>query len=455
MGWLVAGVLAGVSLPAPAQVEIKLAQEPAADIRRDATVGAVEKVMPSVVNVATSRMVEYRDFYDDLRREFYGLPPRQPETKEQLDNLGSGVIIDEDGYILTNLHVVRRGTRVQVKLSDGRVYDADKIVATAKSDVALLKIRAKPGEKFKAIKFAKDDDLLLGESVIALGNPFGLGGSVSRGILSSKNRRPATGNEPLNIADWLQTDAPINPGNSGGPLVNLNGELIGISVAVYRQAQGIGFAIPVRQMSAALSEFFSPEIAYSMWFGARLKPDSSTLTIANVQPGSPAEKAGLKAGMVIAQVNGKPPHSLVDFSEQVLTTAESHEVSLVAFDGGTRRVMNVKLEPFESVVRRRTGLTLEEITPQAAARLKLRDGQGLLITAVDKGSPAETAELKTGMLLTAIDTTVVNELRDFGFALINKGKDEAAKITVIVFQPVGDRFVQPVQGRADLKLRNP
>ncbi len=455
MGWLVAGVLAGVSLPAPAQVEIKLAQEPAADIRRDATVGAVEKVMPSVVNVATSRMVEYRDFYDDLRREFYGLPPRQPETKEQLDNLGSGVIIDEDGYILTNLHVVRRGTRVQVKLSDGRVYDADKIVATAKSDVALLKIRAKPGEKFKAIKFAKDDDLLLGESVIALGNPFGLGGSVSRGILSSKNRRPATGNEPLNIADWLQTDAAINPGNSGGPLVNLNGELIGISVAVYRQAQGIGFAIPVRQMSAALSEFFSPEIAYSMWFGARLKPDSSTLTIANVQPGSPAEKAGLKAGMVIAQVNGKPPHSLVDFSEQVLTTAESHEVSLVAFDGGTRRVMNVKLEPFESVVRRRTGLTLEEITPQAAARLKLRDGQGLLITAVDKGSPAETAELKTGMLLTAIDTTVVNELRDFGFALINKGKDEAAKITVIVFQPVGDRFVQPVQGRADLKLRNP
>ena len=455
MGWLVAGVLAGVSLPAPAQVEIKLAQEPAADIRRDATVGAVEKVMPSVVNVATSRMVEYRDFYDDLRREFYGLPPRQPETKEQLDNLGSGVIIDEDGYILTNLHVVRRGTRVQVKLSDGRVYDADKIVATAKSDVALLKIRAKPGEKFKAIKFAKDDDLLLGESVIALGNPFGLGGSVSRGILSSKNRRPATGNEPLNIADWLQTDAAINPGNSGGPLVNLNGELIGISVAVYRQAQGIGFAIPVRQMSAALSEFFSPEIAYSMWFGARLKPDSSTLTIANVQPGSPAEKAGLKAGMVIAQVNGKPPHSLVDFSEQVLTTAESHEVSLVAFDGGTRRVMNVKLEPFESVVRRRTGLTLEEITPQAAARLKLRDGQGLLITAVDKGSPAETAELKTGMLLTAIDTTVVNELRDFGFALINKGKDEAAKITVIVFQPVGDRFVQPVQGKADLKLRNP
>jgi len=448
-------VLVGLVSAVDAPVEIKLAKEPQADIRRDATVDAVEKVMPSVVNIATSRMVEYRDFYDELRREFFGQPPRQPETKEQLDNLGSGVIIDEDGYILTNLHVVRRGTRVQVKLSDGRVYDADKVVQTERSDVALLKIRSKPGEKFKAIKFAKDDDLLLGETVVTLGNPFGLGGSVSRGILSSKNRRLTSGSEPLNIADWLQTDAAINPGNSGGPLINLRGELIGINVAVYRQAQGIGFAIPVREISAAISEFFSPEIKYSMWFGAKLKANASILTIANIQAGSPAEKAGLKAGMQIAQVNGKTPNSLVDFSEQLLTTPESHEVALVALDAGARRAVNVKLEPFENIVKRRTGLTLEQITPQAAARLRLADGQGLLITGVEKGSPAEVAEFKPGMLVTTIDATPVNELGDFGFALINKGKDETAKITIIAFQPIGDRFVQPVQGKVDLKLRNP
>lgn len=455
-GLLVLALLAGLASLVKAEVAISLAKEPAADIRHDATVGAIEKVLPSVVNIATSRIVEYRDFYDELRREFFGQPPlNQPRTQEQLDNLGSGVIIDEDGYILTNLHVVRRGARIQVKLSDGRVYDASIIVATEKSDVALLKIHAKPGEKFQAIKFAKDDDLLLGETVIALGNPFGLGGSVSRGILSSKNRRPATGNEPLNIADWLQTDAAINPGNSGGPLVNLNGELIGINVAVYRQAQGIGFAIPAKQVSATLSEFFSPEIVYSMWFGAKLKPGSVPLTIASIQSGSPADKAGLRVGMQIAQVNGKTPHSIVDFSEQVLTTAESREVTLVALDGSAPRNVTVKFDPFEDMVKRRTGLEFKKIEPESAARLGLRDGQGLLITSVEKGSPADTAALKTGMLLTAVESTVVNELRDLGLELIKKGRGESASLTVVAFQPVGNRFVQPVQAKADLKLRNP
>src|ERR1041385_6592211 len=214
-----------------------LAAEP--DIRRDATVAAVERVMPSVVNIATATVVEYEDFYQRLFREFFGqggLRPRQ----EQEYSIGSGVIIDEDGYVLTNLHVVRRGTRTQVKLWDGREYEADRIVATPNSDVALLKIRCKPGEKFKAVSFAADDDLLLGETVLALGNPFGLGGSVTKGILSSKTRRPATGNEPLNVNDWLQTDAAINPGNSGGPLINIRGELIGLNVAVYREGQEVG-----------------------------------------------------------------------------------------------------------------------------------------------------------------------------------------------------------------------
>lgn len=442
--------------PSRAEVAISLARDPADAVRHDATVVAIERVLPSVVNIATSRVVEYRDFYDELRREFFGQPPlNQPRTQEQLDNLGSGVIIDEDGYILTNLHVVRRGARIQVKLSDGRVYDASIIVATEKSDVALLKIHAKPGEKFRAIKFAKDDDLLLGETVIALGNPFGLGGSVARGILSSKNRRPATGNEPLNIADWLQTDAAINPGNSGGPLVNLNGELIGINVAVYRQAQGIGFAIPVKQISSTLAEFFSPEIVYSMWFGAKLKPGTVPLTIASVQSGSPAEKAGLKAGMQVAQVNGKAPRSIVDFSEQVLTTAETRELSLVALEAGVPRQFAVTLDPFENMVKRRTGLEFKKIEPESAARLGLRDGQGMLITSVEQGSPADKADLKMGMLLTAVESTVVNELRDLGLELIKKGKNEPVSLTVVAFQPLGSRFVQPVQGTATLKLRNP
>jgi S1-C subfamily serine protease len=463
---LAAAAVAGFIGAAEAPVEIKLAKEPEADIRRDATVNAVEKVMPSVVNIATARLVEYRDLYDDWMRQFFGWPRRQPETKEQLYNLGSGIIIDENGYILTNWHVVRGSTRVQVQLSDGRVYEADKIVATTKSDVALLKLRAKPGEKFSAITFAKDDDLLLGETVIALGNPFGLSGSVSRGILSSKNRRMDPGEQRLEKADWLQTDAAINPGNSGGPLVNMRGELIGINVATLNAApdpdsgfanasaaQGIGFAIPIREVSAALSEFFSPEVARGFWFGAKLKAGVSALTVADVQAESPAAKGGLKVGMQIVEVNGRAPHSLVDFSEQVVGLTEGRDVALVVLDAGARRSLKVKMEPFEVVVKRRTGLTLEEITPQSASRLGLQNGQGLLVTAVEKGSPAEAAELKSGMLVTGFDSTAVNELRDFGYALIKKGRDDSARLTVIGFQRISDRYVQPVQGRVNLKLR--
>ena len=491
---LVAGALAGLNFPVAAQVEIKLAKEPEADIRRDATVNSVEKVMPSVVNIATSRLVEYRDDYDDAMRRFFGQPRRQPETKEQLYSLGSGVIIDDNGYILTNWHVVRGGTRVQVQLSDGSVYEADKIVATTKSDVALLKLRAKPGEKFSAIKFAKDDDLLLGETVIALGNPFGLSGSVTRGILSSKNRRSASGEQRLDKADWLQTDAAINPGNSGGPLVNLRGELIGINVATMdrapdpdagfsqaRPVQGIGFAIPIREVAAALSEFFSPEVLPGVWFGAKIKAGVTPLTVAEVQPGSPAARAGLKTGMQIAEVNGKVPHSLVDFLEQVVGRTnidqniaptnfeqvvgvpafnpiaglpESRDVALVAFDAGIRRSLTVKMEPFRDVVMRRTGLVLDKIQPQDSVKLGLRDGQGLLITSVEKGSPADAAELKAGMLVTGIDATVATDLRDFGSVLIQKGAGEKVALNIVALQRVNNSLVQPVQGRVELKLRN-
>src|SRR5882762_3948868 len=290
-----AGLLAVNLSPAPARaVEL--------DIRRDAAVDAIEKVLPSVVNIATATIVERAgDPSLEVFRRFFGW--RVPtERREQPYSIGSGVIIDEEGYVLTNLHVLNRASRAQVKLWDGRVYDAEPVVVyTSQKDVALLKLRAKPGEKFKAIKFAKDDDLLLGETVLALGNPFGLGGSVSRGILSSKNRRPSLEDEPLNVADWLQTDAAINPGSSGGPLVNLRGELIGLNVAIYRQGHGIGFAIPIKLVTEAVSEIFIPEVTKSIWFGARIKSGPYPLAITEVESESPAAKAGLKKGDVIVQ----------------------------------------------------------------------------------------------------------------------------------------------------------
>src|SRR5437867_7676657 len=265
------------------------------DARRDATVEAVKKVMPSVVNIATEEVVPIRDPMENLFREFFDpyYRHRQPNTQF---SLGSGVIIDEEGYIVTNFHVVGRARRVWVRLYDGRELEADKVAVSPSTHVALIRIRATHGEKFKAIQFAKDDDLLTGEKVLALGNPFGLGGSVSKGILSSKTRRPPTENEPLDVADWLQTDAAINPGHSGGPLVNLNGELIGINVAVLNQAQGIGFAIPVRRVMEALNEIFPTECVKTFWFGARVKVGTAPLLVSAVQSHSPADQAGLKAG---------------------------------------------------------------------------------------------------------------------------------------------------------------
>jgi serine protease Do len=424
------------------------------DIRRDATVNAIEKVLPSVVNIATETVIEYHEWYDAMLRDFYRWP-RTPVHQQKSTSLGSGVIIDEDGYVLTNLHVVRRANRIQVKLWDGREYDADPLVATPGSDVALLKLRTRPGEKFKAIRFAADDDLLLGETVIALGNPYGLGGSVTRGILSSKNRRPSTGDEPLDVQDWLQTDAAINPGNSGGPLVNLRGELIGLNVAVYREnggerGLGVGFSIPVKQVSAALSRFFTPEVTDSLWFGAQFKAGSRPVEITAVQSGGPAGKAGLRSGDRVLEVNGKRPQNLIECNR--LLVGADRTANLVVERSGEERTISVHLLSFEDLVRHRLGLTLLEITPPSAASLGVRPGEALFIEKVEKGSPAERAEIERGQLLAAVDDQNTSSLRNVAEALANKQKGDSVRLTVVVPRRLG-AFVQLQQATFNVDVR--
>jgi serine protease Do len=426
------------------------------DIRRDATVIAIERVLPSVVNIATETVIEYHEWYDTMLRQFYGWS-RTPVHQEKSVSLGSGVIIDEEGYVLTNLHVVRRASRIQVKLWDGREYDAEPLVATPGSDVALLRLRAKPGEKFKAIQFAADDDLLLGETVIALGNPFGLGGSVTKGILSAKTRRPASGNEPLDVQDWLQTDAAINPGNSGGPLVNLRGELIGLNVAVYRGdgeergiGVGVGFSIPVKQVSAALSRFFSPEVTDSLWFGAQLKPGSTPLEISAVQPGSPASRAGLRGGDHLLQVNGKTPQGLIDCNRMLANPERSAQ--LLVERGGRRETLSVALISFQDLIRRRVGVTLSHLTQQAASRLRVNADSALVISAVEKGSPAERSGLQSGYVLLAIEGRKTTSLGDVAEVLLEKQPRDTVQLTVVAPRSFGG-MVQLQQGTITLELR--
>lgn len=377
------------------------------DIRRDATVEAVQRVLPCVVNIRTETLVERRDPFDRLLQDFWGPYYRQrgPETTY---SLGSGVIVDEEGWVLTNFHVVNRATKVFVRLTDGREFQAERIVGTSFTDVALLRLQNPKREKFSAIQFASDDDLLLGETVIALGNPFGLGGSVSRGILSSKSRRPPMENEPLEVEDWLQTDAAINPGHSGGPLVNLRGELIGINVAVHREGQGISFAIPVRRVSSALGEMYSPEVLHSLWFGARLRPGTAPLQVISVQPESPAELAGLRQGDQIMTVNGQRPGRFIEFMRTLFDAGSTNTVALAVQRGTERRTAQVRLIPesafFNSeLVRGKIGITVAELTPQAAQTLGLGDKHGVIITGVDSGSPAEKSGLQKNMIITTVD----------------------------------------------------
>jgi len=419
------------------------------DIRRDATVAAIEKVTPSVVNIATARVVEYNDFYQDLLRQFYGWNRQSPQ-REELNSIGSGVIISDDGYVLTNVHVLRRASRAQVKLWDGRVYDAETIVLiNPLSDIAVLKLRCKPGEKFQAIQFAPADDLLLGETVLALGDPYGLGDSVSRGILSSKNRRPSSGDMPLNVQDWLQTDAAINPGNSGGPLIDLRGELIGVNVAMYPESHGIGFAIPVKQVSAALSQLFTPEVTSSLWFGAQVMVGSQPLIVSRVQPGSPADKAGLHVGDQVFQVNGQTPQNFIEF-DQLVSSANAGNPSFVVSRNGKESDLNAKLIPFDEMIREKTGLVFSKTND---TQNSLFAGRGVVIERVEPDSPAARAKLQPGFLLVGIDGADVNQLAAVADALSGKKSGDTTQLTVVMPRRFGDNSFEYRQGTVNLQVR--
>lgn len=428
------------------------------DIRRDAVVRAVELAMPSVVNISTETIIEVRDPFDSLFREFFG--PSWGRRSQQ--SLGSGVIIHEDGYILTNLHVVRRATRITVTLADGRVFEAVKLVGAAQSDaallndVALLKLVAKEREKFTAIRFAPDDDLLLGETVLALGNPFGLGGSVSRGILSSRARRPPLEDQPLDIEDWLQTDAAINPGNSGGPLVNLRGELIGISVAIFREAQGIGFAIPMKRISEALATLFTPEYVKQLWFGARFQFGKEGITLTSIDSGSPAEKAGLRTGDVVLRVNNKTPKSAFDVNCELINAAD-REIPLWVKRGGSEKKVILRMVPetefFNAqLLEQKLGITLQSLTPDLASAMSLGRIHGLLVGDVERNSPAHRARIQPGDVVQGIDGHPVSDVAEAAKILYRKSKDDRVRLDVVVRRGTGN-FIGLYSTAVELTVR--
>lgn len=407
------------------------------EVRRDATVNAVDKVLPSVVNIATENLVSQRDQFEDLLREFWDpfYRRRSPGTRY---NLGSGVIIEESGYILTNDHLVRRASRILVKLvENGREYEAEVVARDSASDLAILKMGDSGKKSFSAVELAHPEDLILGETVLALGNPFGLGGSVSRGILSSKNRRPPQEQQgPLEVDDWLQTDAAINPGNSGGPLINLNGELIGLNVAIFEQAEGIGFAIPMRRINDSLSKIFTPETVADAWWGARVAAGHAPLEVLSVESESPAAKGGLQQGDQIVAIAGRPIADYISFVRELTSKASDQSITLGVQRSGKRQTIKVALESEgsffnEKLIQDRTGASVQPFTNELAREYGFRSGGGLLVAGVDGGTPAAKVGLEAGMIIEGIDGQQVDDITEAA-KLIHKKRGESVVLDLLV-----------------------
>jgi len=406
--------------------------------RQDAVVEAAGLVMPSVVNIATKTRVQRVRYYYDWWRDNWA--PYAQELPPQ-ESAGSGVVVDASGYVLTNVHVVKDADEIWVKINneagEPKTYEAEVVVGSLTTDIALLKIiHGEAGKTFTVANFANNGDLLLGETVLALGNPFGLGGSVSRGILSSKSRRTETEGSQLDIPDWLQTDASINPGNSGGPLINLDGEIIGINVAVLKEGQGIGFAIPVKRVNEALSRIFTPEFLEGNWFGAKVDAGSRPLTVTAVEPNSPAAKADMAVGDQITKINGHSPRNFIEFAVRLLDLGYNPTVQIDIKRGDDVFLRAVNLIPEKTflnsgLIREKTGVSLEALTPEVARALGFNSAEGLVVSQVDADSPADKAGLTTGVVVVAIDDRKASDIVNAARLLNRKTSGEGLKLSLV------------------------
>ena len=386
-------------------------------VRRSLVVEAVERASPAVVNVSTEEVVEQRGspfpfpqdpLFDEFFRDFRDPRPRR-FTRE---SLGSGVIVAADGTILTNLHVILRASRIHVTLADEREFDATLVGADADSDLAVLRVKA--GGALPYIALGSSRDLMIGETVIAIGNPFGLSHTVTSGVLSAIGR--SLHDEERTYTDLIQTDASINPGNSGGPLLNIRGQLVGINTAIYGKAQGIGFAIPVDRVARVMRELVSYGEVRRVWTGLvvqDLTPElerhfgvSRGVVVATVEERSPAAAAGIERGDVLTQVDGRDVRSEEEFEQRVQDHAQGERVTVTRRRDGADAVVTLTAAPFPA----------ERADDVAWSRLGLEVAEGkdgLDVRRVRGGSPAARIGVERGDRVLALDGADVRSLADF------------------------------------------
>ncbi len=414
------------------------------DVRRTAVVDAVERTLPTVANIGTERMVRVvhddptqraRDrLREDLFAEFFGRAP--PSEYQPAFSLGSGVVIHPDGLILTNHHVVERASTVYVSVDKHQNLKARTLASDPLSDLALLKVDV--DEPLSTITFAADDDLMLGEQIIVLGNPYGLSQTVTVGVLSSKERE-ATYNGEVIFRDILQTDAAVNPGSSGGALLNVEGELIGVNIAVYREAQNIGFAVPIKRVRQLLNHWLSTEFLLSKTIGLAVEEGASLgeVRVARVLEGSSASLSNVRPGDIVDTVNGKVLAGLLDYRNQLLSAAlTDQEVSIGILNEADRRLRTVELgwieiarPSVEELVEMRFGMVLD--IPEDDSEQNF--SRGFMINDIVGESVSDRAGLYPGLYLFAVDSIPVanfESLKDF-MAGVESG--DAVSITVAEF----------------------
>ena len=394
-----------------------------------------DSLSPTVVNVKVTKILKagfhgpqihegpYGDFFD----RFFKDMPRMPH-RHKTQGAGSGVIISEDGYILTNNHVVENAEEVMVTLSDKKDYKARVIGCDPKTDLAVLKIEAQGS--IPAAALGDSEQLKVGDWVVAIGNPFGLNHTVTSGIVSAKGRVIGAG--PYD--DFIQTDASINPGNSGGPLFDTRGKVVGINTAIIPYGQGIGFAIPINTAKPLIPQLVTKGEVTRGYLGVSIQTITPDLAkalkveclegalVADVVSGSPAEKGGIKRGDIIIAYDGKKVEDSHDLPAIVAATLVNEEVLVTVLRDGKEEKLAVEVGKLPSDESRfeksaepakgKWGLQLHDLTPQIADQMRIKADQGVAVVGVEPGSPADEAGIRQGDVIVEVDRRKVNSVEE-------------------------------------------
>jgi serine protease Do len=425
-----------------------------AAVAKTATPDFVElaKMMkPAVVNISTAKTIAPQkrlrrpptpfgtDPFDDFFDRFFEDAPRRSYKQR---SLGSGFIISDEGYILTNNHVVAGADEIKIKLSDGREFKAVVKGTDEKLDLAVLKIEVK--DHLPVVKLGDSDAIEVGEWVMAIGNPFGLAQTVTAGIVSATGR--VIGSGPYD--DFIQTDASINPGNSGGPLFNADGKVIGINTAIVSGGQGIGFAIPINMAKTVLPQLEEKGKVTRGWLGVSIQPVTPELgrsfgvegengaLVAEVLKESPAEKAGLKSGDIILEYDGKKIHEMNALPRVVAATPVGKKVKLAILRNGKQEEVEVTIERLKDAeegssaadTTDRLGMTVNNVTAELAARMGLKETKGVVVVAVTPGGAAEEAGIARGDIVREINGVKIANADDYGKAVSSLKKGEVMRL---------------------------